>query len=256
MSLARPGPLARALALGLALGLALAGCGHRQPKDSALGQDAESSPGDVYVELAAEYLRLGQMDAALRRAEQGIAEDAKNPRAHYVMAVVLQRLGQMDRADESYRQALELSPNNPDILHAYGSFHCSQGRYAEAEAQFAKALESPLYSAPWATMTNAGTCAAMAGNRTKAETDYRRALAANPRYGPALIKMAELEFNRGNAKETKGYLDRFFQTNVPTPGALALAVRTERKLGNRKAAEAYLLVLQKNFPGTRETLEL
>lgn len=240
------------------LSLALLGCAHKEVRDASgsMALDAQESPGDLYVAMAAEYYRLGQMDAAVRRGEQAIQEDNRNPRAHYVMAVIYQGLGEGARADESFKKALELSPNDPDILNAYGTFHCSQRRYAEADAQFAKALANPLYSTPWVAMTNAGTCAAGAGNSAKAESEFRRALNANPRFGPALIKMADIEYGRGNAKGAKGYLDRFFQSNNPTPNALALAVRTERKLGNRKGAETYEQVLRKSFPSAPETLEL
>ena len=253
---ARLGHLGRLVSL-LAV-LALAGCGHSQTKqtDQSLGLDAEDSPGDLYVAMAAEYYRLGQLDAAVRRGEQAIAEDDKNPRAYYVMAVIYQGIGQLDRAEANFKRALELSPNNSDIRNAYGSFFCGQRRYAEADVQFAKALENPIYATPWVAITNAGTCAAGAGNPARAETEYRRALGLNPRFGPALIKMAEIEYQRGNAKAAKAFMDDFFRTNVPTAGALALGMRIERKLGNTKTAETYEQVLRRNFPSAPETLEI
>jgi type IV pilus assembly protein PilF len=230
--------------------LALAACGHhftRKANDS-IALDAQNSPGDLYVAMAAEYYRLGDMDGALRRAEQAITEDKSNPRAYYVLAVIYARLGQNARAEENFQKALEISPNNPDILNAYGTYFCAQRRYPEAQAQFAKAIANPLYADPWLSMTNAGTCAAGAGNTAQAETEYRRALSANPRFGPALFKMADLEFNRDNLKGAKAYLDRFFQASTPTPEALLLGIRTERKLGNAKAAATYEQVLRTSYP--------
>jgi type IV pilus assembly protein PilF len=206
--------------------------------------------------MAAEYFRLGQMDAALRNAERGISEDKDNPRGYYMIAVIYQKIGEISKADDNFKRAVELSPKNPDVRNAYGTFFCSQRRYAEAQQQFAKALENPLYNTPWVAMTNAGTCAASAGNPSQAESDYRRALNANPRFGPALLKMAEIEYGRGNAKGAKSYLDTFLQSNTPTPQALALAVRTERKLGNPKGAATYEQVLCYTDPATTETLDL
>jgi type IV pilus assembly protein PilF len=232
-------------------------CGHGQSRDdSSMGLDAENSPGDLYVAMAAEYYRLGQMDAALRNAERGIDEDKGNPRAYYMIAVIYQKIGEIAKADENFKRAVELSPKNPDVRNAYGTFFCSQRRYAEAQQQFAKALENPLYNSPWVAMTNAGTCAASAGNLSQAESEYRRALNANPRFGPALLKMAEIEYGRGNTKGTKSYLDSFFQTNAPSPQALALAIKAERKLGSSKAAATYEQVLRKNFPEVPEPLDL
>jgi type IV pilus assembly protein PilF len=248
---------ARALAVG-GICLALAGCGHQAKRaaNDSLTLDAQNSPGDLYVAMAAEYFRLGDMDAALRRAEQAIGEDKNNPRAYYIIAVIYQRLGQDARADENFKHALDLSPKNPDVLNAYGAFFCAQRQYAQAQAQFAKALENPLYTNPWISMTNAGTCAASAGRLAEAQTQYRRALAANPRFGPALLKMAELATKQGNANEAKHYLDGYFQANAPTAEALLLAIRTERKLGNAKAAATYEQVLRKSFPNAPEIKEI
>lgn len=254
MTRARLGTLVALSGLCMALGA----CGHSSTRDTdaSLGLDPENSPGDLYVEMAAEYYRLGQMDSALRNAERAIGVDRNNPRAHYMIAVIYQKIGQTPKADESFKRAVDLSPKNPEIRNAYGTFFCSQRRYAEAQAQFAEALANPLYNTPWLAMTNAGTCAASAGNPSQAESQYRRALNANPRFGPALVKLAELEYRRGNAKAAKGYLDRYFQFNVPTYGALELAIKTERKLGNRKGAETYLQVLRTSYPGAPGTSEL
>ncbi len=239
--------------------LALSACGGGdkvREGDASFGLDAQDSPGDLYVAMAAEYYRLGQMDAAMRRAQQAIEEDDKNPRAHYMIAVIYQQIGENERADSHFKRALELSPNNPEVHNAYGTFHCNQRRFAEADAEFAKALDNPLYSTPWLAMTNAGTCAASAGNLSKAEGQYRKALAANPRFGPALFRMAELEYQRGDTKAAKSYIDAFFQSSAATPGALILGVRIERKLGNRNAAATYEQVLRKSFPDAPEILEL
>lgn len=242
----------------LTAALLLAGCAGQQAKtvDKSLGLDEQDSPGDIYVAMAAEYYRLGQLDAAVRRGEQAVAEDPRNPRAFYVMAVIYQGIGQIARAEENFKKAIELSPNNSDIRNAYGSFYCGLGRYGEADVQFQKALENPIYTSPWVAITNAGTCAAAAGNRAKAEGEYRRALGLNPRFGPALVKMADIEYKRGDAKAAKSYLDAYFSSNQPTPGALALGARTERKLGNANAAKTYEQVLQRNFPTAPETREL
>ncbi|HYN76378.1 MAG TPA: type IV pilus biogenesis/stability protein PilW [Lamprocystis sp. (in: g-proteobacteria)] len=247
----------RLLALG-GLCLVLAACGHRATREAkdSMTLDAQNSPGDLYVAMAAEYYRLGNLDDALRRAEQAIKEDKDNPRAYYIIAVIYQKMGETARAEENFKRSLELSPKNPDILNAYGTFYCSQRRYAEAQAQFAKAIENPLYANPWMSMTNAGTCAATAGHSAQAEAHFRKALAANPRFGPALFKMAEIEFRRGNAKVAKDYLDRYFQANAPEPQVLLLAIRTERKLGNAKASATYEQVLRKNFPDATDTQDL
>lgn len=249
--------LPRLLVVALAC-LALGACANQKVRNTEekLGLEPETSSADTYVALAAEYLRLGQLDTALRRALQAVAEDDSNPRSHYVLALVYQVIGQDAKAEQSFNRAVQLSPKNPDVRNAYGRFLCDQGQYSKAQDQFSQALASPLYSTPWTAYTNSGICAAKAGDQVKARVEYQRALGANPGFGPALVKMATLEYAGGKYKAAKKYLDQFFRTNVANPEALAMGVRIERKLGHKKTAATYEQYLRKNFPGAPQTLKL
>lgn len=247
-----------------ALCLILVACGGNQKiqkNDESLGLDPEDSPAELYVRMAEEYYNRGQTDVAFRRAQQAIEADEKYPRAHVWVAFLYEEIGQAERAKQHYERALKLSPNNSDVLYAYGSYECRQKRYAEADAQFKKAIENPLYATPWIAMTNAGNCAASAGNTKKAEGYYRAAIAANPTFGPSLVKLAELAYKGGDAQAAKGYLDRYFEPNTfrtPTTAysALMIGSQVEHKLGNRKRADYYDQVLKTNFPQAPKPREL
>ena len=255
---------ARRLTVILGLCLLLAACGGKkaiQADNEALGLNPEDSPAELYVRMAEEYYARGQTEVAFRRAQQAIEEDKSYPRAHVWLAFLYEEIGQADKAQQHYDEALKLAPNNADVLYAYGSFQCRQKRYAEADAQFAKALANPLYSTPWIAMTNAGNCAASAGNASKAETYYRNAINASPTFGPALVRLAEMAYRRGDAKAAKGYLDRYFEpATIRTPAtsysALTIGTQIERKLGNRKRADEYERALKTNFPQAPKPREL
>lgn len=253
----RPLTLTRTLVLS-ALFLASVSCSllpgrQKSGIDALSGPDA--SPADLYVAIAAEYARLGQPEPALKNAEKAIAADPKSFGGYYVRALVCQRIGENRLAEENYKLALQLAPKNSDILDAYGSFACTQRRYDEAQAHYAKAVENPLYRTPWFALTNAGNCAIRAGQAAAAEAFYRRALGANPNYGPALYMLANMEFERGNAQAAKAHLGRYmndylggeFPATAETAQALQLAVRVERKLGNTKTADTYEQVLRSRF---------
>jgi len=254
-TLMRATGVARCCVLG-ALCLTGAACSLPQTRGTPHSIDApsgtDSSPADLYIALAAEYSRLGQPEAALKNAEKAITADKQNSGGFYMLALIYQKIGETALAEENFTRALELAPKNPDLRDAYGSFYCTQRRYPEAQAQYAKALENPLYKTPWFSLTNAGNCALRAGSVAAAETFYQRALTANPKYGPALYMLADIEFNRNNAKAAKVYLQRYlndylggvFTADADTVQALQLAIRTERKLGNAKGAETYEQVLR------------
>jgi type IV pilus assembly protein PilF len=248
-----------ALTVPIAACLLLAACGGKDLRgDGAAGElgTENDSPGDLYVRLAVEYLKEGQTETALRKVKKGLEEDPKNAQAHSVIALIYQRLGEDALAERHFRKAVSLEPQDPYILNAWPSYLCDRRKFAEADRQFEKALVNPLYPTPWVARTNAGTCAKRSGNSSRAETYFRQALSANPRFGPALAAMAELDYSRGNYKSARGYLDRYFKVASPNPQVLLLAVRVERQLGARKRASTYAQMLRRNFPDSREAYNL
>ncbi|RKT44832.1 type IV pilus biogenesis/stability protein PilW [Thiocapsa rosea] len=245
-----------------ALCLGLVGCASKTTQgNDPLGLDPQDSPASLYVEMAEEYYTRGQTEVAFRRAQQAIEADRNYPKAHVWLAFMYEEMGKPDLAATHYERALKLAPNNSDVLYAFGAYQCRQKRYTEADVYFKKALDNPLYATPWVAMTNAGTCAGSAGDAVKAESYYRAAVAANPGFGPALVKLAESELKRGNAQGAKTYLDRYFEpTTLRTPAtahaALVAGVTTERALGNRARAAEYENALRANFPHVPATRDL
>jgi type IV pilus assembly protein PilF len=238
----------------------LAACGHEAVRSNdatgELGTGRADSPADVYVAMAAEYYKRGQLEVALQRAKHAIEVDSNNGRAHYMLALLYQKLGENGLAEQQFSEAARLEPKNPDIRNAWGTFYCSQNKQSEAESQFKTALENPLYSTPEVALTNAAICASRGGDRAKEEEYLRRALAANPAFPPALSEMADLEYQRGKYKAAQGLLDRYIQVAPPSPQMLLLGVRVERKLGATRKAATYAQLLRKNFPHAPEVLAL
>jgi type IV pilus assembly protein PilF len=221
-----------------------------------LDEGGKERPGDIYVKLAVEYLRQGQTETALRKANQALDKDPDNAQAHNVIALIYQRLRKDELAEQHFRKATSLQPQDPYVLNAYASFLCDRRKFADAEAHYKKALASPYYSTPWVATTNMGTCAKRSGNGNKAETYFRDALSTNPSFGPALGAMADLEYSRGRSKSARTYLDRYFKVAQPTPQVLLLAVRVERKLGSRKRSKTYAQMLRKSYPNSPEARQL
>jgi type IV pilus assembly protein PilF len=243
--------------LAILLCLALVACGGNRAttkSEEDLGLDPKDSPAELYVKMAEEYYKRGQTEVAFRRAQQAIAADESYPRAHIWLAFLLDALRQPGEAGKHYQRGVELAPNNPDILTAYASFLCRERKHAEADAYFKKALASPIYTTPWIAMTNAGNCAAEAGDSAKAETYYRSAIQANARFSDPLVKLGELAMKRGDAKAAKDYIDSYFkpETARTNPSvsytALGIGAQAERKLGNQQRAAYYEKALQAGRP--------
>ena len=71
----------------------------------------------------------------------------------------------------------------------------------------------------------------------------------------ALLSLAEVSFDSADYAAARSYFIRFSQGNTSplTSENLWLAVRIERKMGDRKAEERYAAELRQRFPDARET---
>lgn len=242
------------------IALLLSACANQTVRDETGGQAtgnlgsplAGPSPADVYIELSAAYLRENQLAESLLNAKKAVIVDPRSSNAHYVLALVQQRLGQPEAADEAYRKSVALDPRNPAALNAYGSFLCDQKKYADADSYFRRALANPLYSTPWLAWHNAGWCNEQAGDLQRAETDYRGALQANPRFAPSLLGMAKMSFEGGNYLSARAYLQRYAEVAPHSAESLWLGVRTENQLGDKDQMASYGLKLRAMFPDSQE----
>ncbi|TNF55231.1 MAG: type IV pilus biogenesis/stability protein PilW [Gammaproteobacteria bacterium] len=240
-------------AMVLIASLPLVACGG----DKGVKPDqAQGAPGDLYVQIAAEYYRLGEIEPALKNAQKALAEGPDNAHAHNVIATIYQQLRQYDQAERHFRIALSLTPNDPYLLMAWGNFLCDRGDYAGAAAQYQQALSNPLFNAPWVAETRAGICARRASQTATAEQALRRALSTNPGYPPALLEMAELDYAEGRYRSAKSYLERYFAAGGRGAKPLLLGVRTERALGSRPGAARYEKLLRENYPDAPEIQSL
>jgi type IV pilus assembly protein PilF len=248
------------ISLVLLIVLLLAGCA-QQPLRDDVGGDATGSlgspvaapsPADVYIDLAAAYLRERRMSDAMLNARKAVIVDPRSSNAHYMLALVHQQLGQLQPAEQSYRKSIALDGRNPVALNAYGSFLCNEGRMEEADPFFRRALENPLYPTPWLALHNAGWCKERAQDLAGAERDYRAALQFNPQFAPSLLGMARISLANANYLSARAYLQRYSEVAEHTAESLWIGVQTEHQLGDRNQKASYGLQLRARFPDSDE----
>jgi len=159
-------------------------------------------------------------------------------------------------AQTNFERALSLAPNDPDINHNFGGFLCRTGREDESIKYFMHAISNPLYAQPWRSYSAAGLCS-LAKNRLKeAEEYFQRALFLEADDPTALISMAQIRYRQGNLEESRKLVLRFNRLVNPTAESLWLALRVERKLGERTAEAGYANQLRRRFPNSREYQQL
>lgn len=242
---------------GILLALGLAGCA-TQPANSSGQQSLTRSQASakVHTELAASYYERNQLGVALEEVGKALKAESDYAPAYNVRGLVNMALHEDRQAEEDFQRSLRLDSSNSDAHNNYGWFLCQRGKERESIKHFMAALKNPLYTTPEKSYLNAGVCSKKGGNSKDADEFLQKALVLRPNMPEALLGLADMSFANGDFAGAKSYFMRFAQVSEPssvTAENLWLAVRIERRLGDKNAEESYALQLRKRFPDSRET---
>lgn len=206
----------------------------------------------IHTELASAYFERGNMGVALEELRIALAADPNYAPAYNVLGLVHMDLRENDVAQRHFERALALSPNDPDINNNYGWFLCRSGREEQSIAYFLAALKNPLYNSPARSYVNAGLCSTGKDGGREAIDFFERALRSEPDNLLALLNLASMQYKRGQLEVARGLVGRFNKLVEPTSESLWLALRIERKLGDKGAENALAVQLRRRFAGSPE----
>jgi type IV pilus assembly protein PilF len=210
------------------------------------------SRAKLHTELAALYYSRGNMGVALEELRIAIAADAGYAPAHGMFGVVYQDLKETRLAEQSFERAIGLSPTDPDINHNFGLFLCQNRREQDSIKYFMNAVRNPLYATPWRSYAAAGQCAMRTKDLKQAEDLFQQALKLDPDDPVSILQMGHIRYRQGRLDEARRYVSRFNKLVDPTAESLWLALRIERKQGERVAETSFGNQLRRRFPGSAE----
>lgn len=219
-------------------------------------QEVATRKSNILIRLGMAYVERGQNQVALDQFNKALKIDPNSHDAYTAIANLYENIGQSDLAQQHYKKAVELAPDNPATLNNYGKYLCNNGDYAEAESYFSKAADTPLYARAWVPLTNAGQCMQRANQLDKAEQNLRTALKANQTYAPALMAMAQLNYQQQKYRTARAFLQRYEAVQTLNAQQLLLAVEIEQALGDQQTANKYAQQLRKQFPGSPQPGDL
>jgi len=223
---------------------------------SKFAKQEKDDPAEINTQLAIEYMREGMNEAAMEKFNKALKQNPNLQVAHTSVAILYERLGETALAKKHYRKAYSLNRKDSPTLNNYGRFLCREGQLKEADKMFTEAVRNPLYRYPEKVYTNAGICALKRPDPVLADTYFRKALQASPKYPPALREMAKSSFVKQNYLATRAYLQRLQEVSGLTPEYLWIGVQAESALGDKNAVSSYALALKNRFPESDETQAL
>jgi type IV pilus assembly protein PilF len=243
---------------GLAL-LALGAC--TSTPTSPSGRPTSPPEAAKYnAQLAIEYMRKGDLAVAREKIDRALTQDPNSVSVQMTAGLLYDRLNDEKKADEHYAAALRLKPDDPEMQNNYGGYLCRRGKTAEGEKLLLKAANDPVYRTPEVAITNAGVCMRNAGRLDEADRYFRQALSIRPRFGDALLQLADLDFQRGTKAsndEASALIKRYLAVlAAPGPEILWLGVRVERARGDKATADAYARRLKSEYPQAEQTRAL
>jgi type IV pilus assembly protein PilF len=222
---------------------------------TASDESEASRRGRLRLELATRYYAQGQTATALDEVKQSLAANPNQAAAYNLRGLIYSGLNEVALADESFRRALQISPGDADALHNYGWFLCQQRRFADAEAQFSKAVALPQYRERSKSLLAMGVCQARSGQTASAEQTLQRSFELDPGNPATAMNLADLLYRRGDFQRARFYVGRVNEVReLSNAESLWLAARIENKLGNRAGVSNFGGQLRARYPSSREAL--
>lgn len=210
----------------------------------------------VHTELGSLYLQDGRHDVALEEVRIALEAENSYAPAHNLMGLIYMTLRKNDLAESSFRRAMQLAANDPEINNNYGWFLCQTGRMRESFAHFQVAINNPLYQTPGKVLTNAGVCAMMDKDDRKGEAYLLRAIKVDRVNLRAMYLLADMAYRESRLADARQWMKDFHGHIEPTAESAWLALKIERKLGDRDAEARFTGMLRRKYRDSPEYRKL
>lgn len=240
--------------VGLILSLTLQGC---QTTQSNLKQDPKKS-AEVRTQIAAEYIRSGDLDAAKRSLDEALQKDDRDATANMMMGVLLQQEGSpsnLEKADRYFKRAVSLNSTDAQIRNNYGRYLYQLGRYNEAEKQLQIAGSALGYDQRAMALENLGQTYLRLGNTTAAEQAFMSALRADQSSPVALVELAEIMYQRQQYNTASDFYEgyvRIVGSKNQSAQALWVGIRIARANGDNMSMQILVNQLRALYPDSQE----
>ncbi|MDM1263106.1 type IV pilus biogenesis/stability protein PilW [Acinetobacter indicus] len=212
----------------------------------------------VRTQLAAEYLKSGDLDSAKRALDQALETDSRDSMANMMMGVLLQQEGSklnLEKADTYFKRAIFADPNNAQARNNYGTYLYQVERYNDAIEQLSIAGATLGYDQRFRALENVGRIYLKLGDMANAEKSFKQALQANRDSYVSMLELAEIfYFNQQTPAASRMYEQFVRAVGQKNQGARALwiGIRVARANGDQLGQQVLVNQLRALFPESQE----
>ena len=193
------------------------------------------------------------MGVALDELRIATAADPSYAPAYSLLGLVYMELREESLAAQSFERALAPRADRRRHQPQLRPGSCARPSASRTSVKyFMQAVKNPLYATPWRSYSAAGVCTLRTGKPKEAEQYFERALRLQPDERAALLNLGQIRYKQGKIDEARRLVARYNKLDEPSAESLWLALRIERKSGERVAEQSYANQLRRRFPGSPE----
>lgn len=186
----------------------LAGCAEPQK---------ETPQQDVHYILGVSYLQEGDASRALQEFHQSYEANAHDADVLTGLGRAYQLKGAFPEAEGFYLQALKERPDDSLIENNLGALYLDLQRPDDAIHYFGKAASNMLFSSSEVSLTGLGYAHFQKREYLESINAYRKALAQNPRYAQAHLRLGETYYAMGKTDRALGEFLQSLKSNGNNP---------------------------------------
>lgn len=204
----------------------------------------------IRLQLAVGYYEQRQFETALDELAKALQADPNLADAYSVRALTYMALGEKRLAEDNFARALQISPGNPEYLNNYGWFLCQNGQETKSIGIFEAALKNRSYQSPSKALNNAGVCSMRMKDWVRAENYLYQSFQAEPANLATNLLLADVYHQQKKDDKGRFYIQRVVRSDAVTPEALWLAIKIERRLGDKAAETSLATQLRRRYPNS------
>lgn len=225
---------------------------------ATIGKKDPEKAVKIRTQLAAEYIKSGDLDSAKRTLDQALEVDSRDSTANMMMGILLQQEGSkisMDKAEGYFKRAISADPKNAQARNNYGTYLYQIERYNDALEQLNVAGTTLGYDQRYRALENAGRIYLKLGDVVNAEKTFKQALQVNRDSYISMLELSEIFYLKQQTAAATQLYEQFVRSvGQKNQGARALwiGIRIARANSDPMGTQVLVNQLRALFPESPE----